>query len=476
MGAWARGRPCTKGQNMFFSDKVFLENQKAIELYDLAKDLPIFDFHCHLSPQDILQDKVFHNLSELWLEGDHYKWRVMRAYGIDEKFVTGDADPKEKFLRFAEALPHFVGNPVYHWAHLELKKYFGLTLPICPDNAEEIWQVTLEKMSDGSFSARKLIAGSGVEGVVTTDDPTDDLLCHQALQKENLPFKVMPCFRADRLINIEKADYLDYVKKLERVSGVEIKGFNDLLTAVERRLDFFVDNGARSVDVGMENFPKGEGDLGVADDVLDDVLSDNIIFDDKINEFKFTLLAHIAKMLRDRNMVMQLHVGVMRNCNTALYEKCGVDAGGDSVANPVDVNLAREFFDFVEINGGLPKTMVYTLNPTAYPTLSTLIGDFQGEVKGKIQLGAAWWFEDHRDGIKKQMRALASTGGLGLFVGMLTDSRSFTSYARHDYFRRIFCSLIGEWVESGEYPDDDKTLTTLIENVCIENAKKYFGV
>ena len=461
---------------MFFDDKVFLENNKAVALYEFAKALPIFDYHCHLSPQDILGDKTFSNLTELWLEGDHYKWRVMRAYGVDEKFVTGDGSAKDKFLHFCEALPHFVGNPVYHWAHLELKNYFGLTLPICPKNAEEIWSRTLEKMADGSFSAKKLIVRSNVECVVTTDDPADDLHFHKALCEEGNPFTVLPCFRADRLLNVEKPDYAEYIKTFGKSAGVVINNFNDLLKAVAIRLDFFKANGANSVDVGMENFPQGEGDYDTANDVFNAVLDDEYVMPDMADEFKFLLLAEIAGMLRERDMVMQLHVGVIRNNNTVLFEKCGVDCGGDSVANVLDVNNARDLFDFIEQGGGLPKCIVYSLNPTAYYPLSTLLGDFQGGQRGKMQLGAAWWFADHRDGIKEQMRLLASTGGLGLFNGMLTDSRSFTSYARHDYFRRIFCSLVGEWVESGEYPDDEETLKTLVKNVCIDNAKKYFGV
>ena len=458
---------------MFFDDKVFLENKVAVELYDYAKTLPIFDYHCHLSPSDILGDRVFNNLTELWLEGDHYKWRIMRAYGIDERYITGDASPEEKFFRFAEALPHFVGNPVYHWAHLELKKYFGITMPICPTNAETIWRTTLEQMADGKFSAKRLIALSNVVGVVTTDDPIDGLECHRALCRENNSFFVRPCFRADRLINIEKPDYLEYISRLERVSGIRINNFGDLLTAIENRIDYFHDNGATAVDIGLEDFPSGKGDVALASTIFMQRKA-GIACDTQ--EYKFTVIAKIGEMLKARGMVMQLHVGVIRNCNTKLFEKCGVDSGGDSVANALNVNNARDLLDCIEKSTGLPKTIVYSLNPTAYYPLATLIGDFQGGERGKIQLGAAWWFADHREGIKEQMRIVAATGGLGLFNGMLTDSRSFTSYARHDYFRRILCSLIGEWVESGEYPSDKVTLENLIKNICIENAKNYFGV
>ena len=458
---------------MFFGDKVFLENKVAVELYDYAKTLPIFDYHCHLSPSDILGDRVFNNLTELWLEGDHYKWRIMRAYGIDERYITGDASPEEKFFRFAEALPYFVGNPVYHWAHLELKKYFGITMAICQKNAETIWRTTLEQMADGKFSAKRLIALSNVVGVVTTDDPVDGLECHRAINRENNPFFVRPCFRADRLINIEKPDYLEYISRLERVSGIRINSFCDLLTAIEKRIDYFRHNGATSVDIGMEDFPAGEGDFALASTIFMQRKA-GIACDTQ--EYKFTVIAKIGEMIKARGMVMQLHVGVIRNCNTKIFEKCGVDSGGDSVANVPNVYNARYLLDCIEKSTGLPKTIIYSLNPTAYYPLATLIGDFQGGERGKIQLGAAWWFCDHRDGIKEQMRIVAATGGLGLFNGMLTDSRSFTSYARHDYFRRILCSLIGEWVESGEYPSDKETLEKLIKNICIENAKNYFGV
>ncbi len=461
---------------MFFDDKVFLENSVAERLYEYAKDLPIFDYHCHLSPADISNDKVFHNLSELWLIGDHYKWRIMRACGVDERYITGNADDKEKFFKFAEILPNFIGNPVYHWAHLELKKYFGLDLPICSKNAEEIWSKTLSKMKDGSFSAKNLIEKSNVIGVVTTDDPTDDLEYHKTLEKQNISFQVLPCFRGDRLVNIEKPDFALYINRLGVLCNTDINDFNNLILSVEKRLDYFLANKANSVDIGLENFPSGRGDEGVANQALQKCLSGSKPTVEEIAEYKFTLISKIGEMLRARGMVMQLHVGVIRNCNTRLFEKCGADAGGDSVANVLDVNNARNLFDCIEKNGGLPKTIVYTLNPVAYYPLSTLIGDFQGGERGKIQLGAAWWFADHRDGIKEQMRVLASTGGLGLFNGMLTDSRSFTSYARHDYFRRILCSLVGEWVEGGEYPSDDETLKALIENICIKNAKRYFGV
>lgn len=456
----------------FFGEKVFLENKVAIKLYDYAKELPIFDYHCHLSPKDIFEDKVFYNLSQLWLEGDHYKWRVMRAYGCDEELITGNASPKDKFFAFAKALPSFIGNPVYHWAHLELCKYFGISLPICSKNAEEIWNTTEKMMVSGDFSAKKLIEKSKVLGVVTTDDPIDDLSFHHRLSKENNPFKVFPCFRADRLLNAEKEEFLSYIQTLGKVAGVEIQSYAQLKEAVKLRLDYFQKAGATAMDVSFADFPKEGEEI----DWIAKVIRGEKLSQKEIEGYKFSLLTFLGTELQKRNMVMQLHVGVIRNDNGKLFSKLGADCGGDSVANPVDIGGAVCLLDKINTETNLPKTIIYTLNPTAYYPLSTLLGAFQGGERGKLQLGAAWWFADHREGIKEQMRHLASQGGLGLFNGMLTDSRSFTSYARHDYFRKILCSLIGEWVENGEYPEDEETLEKLIKDICFDNAVNYFGV
>ena len=458
----------------FMSDDYLITNNTAKKIYKRIKDLPIFDYHCHLSPEEILEDKTFYNLTELWLLGDHYKWRVMRNYGVEERLVTGDAPAYDKFFAFASALPSFIGNPVYHWAHLELKQYFGITTPLSAKTAKDIWDKTVKMMADGSFSARKLIAGSNVDTVGTTDDPTSPLKAHEELAKAGLPFTVVPSFRPDNAINIEKPVFAQYIKKLAAASGFKTETFDGLVSALKNRLDYFVDHGCVATDVSFTDFPKGTGDEAKANKALQDVLAGKKIAKEEEDEFKYCILKRLGGLFAERNLVMQVHTGVLRNQNTSRFAAIGADCGIDSVGNALDIEAGGKLFDDIEKTYGLPKTIVYTLNPNSYYPLATMIGDFAGQIGGKLQLGAAWWFMDHRDGIREQLHIFADTAGLGLFNGMLTDSRSFVSYARHDYFRRIFCSVIGEWVEAGEYPDDLEELVTLAGNVAFYNAKKYF--
>ncbi len=458
----------------FMSDNYLLGNDTARTLYNAVKETPIFDYHCHLSPREIFEDKKFYNLTELWINGDHYKWRLMRAYGIDERFITGAASPRDKFFKFAECLPSFIGNPVYHWAHLELKIYFNLTLPINAYNAEKIWNTSAKIMSDGSFSARSLIARSNVLGVVTTDDPADDLKYHKLLKKEKLPFKVLPCFRPDAALNIEKRDFPRYIEALGESAGVSIDSFAKLVKALNSRLEYFIENGAVAADMAFSDFPQADGLNEIAEAAFQTAISRQSVSASNAAEYRFALLKVLAVMFKDKDIAMQLHTGVIRNVNSVRYSALGADVGNDSVGNSLDIIAASKLFDAVEKTCGMPKTILYTLNPAYYYPLSTLAYDFAGGIKGKMQLGAAWWFSDHRDGIREQLKTLASTGGLGLFNGMLTDSRSFTSYARHDYFRRILCTVVGEWVEQGEYPNDYSALKTLLENICYNNAVNYF--
>lgn len=460
--------------NKFMSDTFLLQNVTAQKLYNTVKDTPIFDYHCHLSPREIYEDKKFYNLTELWLSSDHYKWRLMRAYGIDEAFITGNASPRDKFLKFAECLPAFIGNPVYHWAHLELKIYFNLIIPINASTAAEIWDNTTRIMSDGSFSARKLIARSNVLGVVTTDNPADDLNYHKLLKKEDLSFQVLPCFRPDAALNIEKPDFTRYIANLGESAGTTIDTFDELLAVLNNRLDYFIQNGAVAADIAFSDFPKADGFKEIAEAAFQTALAGLTVSRAYADEYRCAVLKALARLFAEKNIAMQLHTGVIRNINSVRYTELGTDIGNDSVGNSVDIIAAAKLFDAVEKAGGMPKTILYTLNPSSYYPLSTLAYNFAGGIKGKMQLGAAWWFSDHRDGIREQLKILASTGGLGLFNGMLTDSRSFTSYARHDYFRRILCSVIGEWVEDGEYPNDPESLKTLLENICYNNAVKYF--
>ena len=458
----------------FMSDDYLLTNDTAKKVYNKIKDLPIFDYHCHLSPEEILEDKTFYNLTELWLLGDHYKWRVMRNFGVEERLVTGDAPAYDKFFAFASALPSFIGNPVYHWAHLELKKYFGITTPLSAKTAKEIWDKTEKMMANGSFSARKLIAGSNVDTVGTTDDPTSPLKAHEAIAKAGLTFSVIPSYRPDNAINIEKPVFAEYLGKLEQASGIKTSSFDGLVAALENRLDYFVAHGCVATDVSFTDFPKGSGDEKKADKALKDVLAGKKITKEEEDEFKYCILKKLGIMFAQKKLVMQVHTGVLRNQNTTRFKAIGADCGIDSVGNALDIEAGGKLFDDIEKSYGLPKTIVYTLNPNSYYPLATMIGDFAGQIGGKLQLGAAWWFMDHRDGIREQLKIFADTAGLGLFNGMLTDSRSFVSYARHDYFRRIFCSVIGEWAEAGEYPDDMEGLVTLAGNVAFYNAKKFF--
>lgn len=458
----------------FMDADFLLGNQTARALYDrTAAKQPVFDFHCHLSPQEIDENKTFYNLTQLWLAGDHYKWRLMRMAGVDESLITGDAPEKEKFLAFAACLPAFIGNPVYQWAHLELKKYFGITLPVSADTAEEIWAQTLAQMADGHFCARSLIRTSNVETVITTDDPADDLHFHRKMRAEITDFRVLPCFRADNVIHIENEGFRAYIDRLGEAAGVAVSGLDSLKTAIDRRLDFFVENGAVAADMSVTDFP-GKGTPEQADRALRQALAGEVVDASERDAYQFTVLALIGAALAERGMVWQLHCGVLRNLNRTLFRKAGPDCGCDSVGNIINIEHAAALFDAVERKTGLPRTMVYTLNPGAYYPIATLLGDFAGRTRGRLQLGAAWWFLDHADGIREQLRIAALTGSLGFFNGMLTDSRSFVSYARHDYFRRVLCTVIGEWVEDGLYPDDPAALDTLVEDICYRNAARYF--
>ena len=458
----------------FMSDDFMLTSKTARKLYTAVADLPIFDYHCHLNPQEIFDDRKFFNLTELWLEGDHYKWRVMREAGVDERLITGDAPARDKFFAFASVLPEFIGNPVYHWAHMELKKYFGIVKPLSADTAAEIWDETLAAMADGSYSARRLIETSGVKAVVTTDDPLDDLDKHEKLAAEKLSFAVLPCFRCDNVVNIDKDGFADYVHRLADKTGRKINCVDDLLAALAERLDVFKAHGAVAADCSFADFRGGVLAPAVADCALRKKLKGRGISAEESAEYSFRVLAGLAKLFAERGMVMQIHTGVLRNRNSVLFEKLGADCGIDSVANIPDVEAAGRLFDTVEKEGGMPKTIVYTLNSSAYYPLATMLGNFAGGSRGKLQLGAAWWFMDHRDGIREQLRIFAVTGGLGYFNGMLTDSRSFVSYARHDYFRRILCSLLAKWAEAGEYPNDD-SLVRLAQNVSYFNAAGFFS-
>ena len=456
-----------------FLDRDFLlSTDTAKRLYhDVAEELPIIDYHCHLDPKEICGDRRFENITQLWLGGDHYKWRLMRSAGVEEKYITGDAPDREKFQKWAETLGLAVGSPLYHWSHLELRNYFGYTGVLNGDTAEEVWQLCNEKLKN--LSAQKLIVDSKVKALCTTDDPADSLEWHQKLAADgSFPVKVLPSFRPDRALGIEKSDYLDYLKRLG-----EIDSFAQLVSVLKERLAFFAENGCRVSDHGMEAVPCAPATEAEVEAIFQKRLSGALPTASEEKQFKTALLLALGREYARRGMVMQLHFGVIRDVSRRVWGALGPDAGVDAIGDRVSIRELAAFLGALDETNELPKTILYSLDPGDNAALAALIGAFQsGGTVSKLQLGSAWWFNDHQQGIRDQLTALAAGGYLAGFVGMLTDSRSFLSYARHEYFRRILCDLLGNWVESGEYPNDEKALRTIVEGVCLRNAERYFDL
>lgn len=449
-----------------------LSTKTAQVLYHtIAADLPMIDYHCHLSAKEIYEDRRFQNITKLWLEGDHYKWRLMRSFGVEEKYITGEANDKEKFLKWVEALETAIGNPLYHWSHLELQNYFGFDSIICRENSESIWNLCSKKLAREDFSARNLILRSGVEVICTTDDPADTLAWHKKLRESDFAVKVLPSFRPDKALGIEKADFTAYLEKLGYITS-----FASLKEVLKARLDYFVSLGCKVSDHGLAAVPFAPADEAEIEAIFQKRLKGILPTAPEEQKFKTALLLFLGREYAARDMVMQLHFGVMRDINTRVYAALGADAGIDAIGDAVSMKDLAAFLNALEKTGELPKTILYSLNGNDNAALMSVIGAFQGGgVKGKVQLGSAWWFQDHESGMRAQLKALAAQGHLATFVGMLTDSRSFLSYARHEYFRRILCDVVGTWVEEGKYPDDERLLNTIIRGICYENAKKYFG-
>ena len=466
-------------QQPFMDENFLLRTKTARTLYhETAEQLPIIDYHCHLSPREIAQNIRFENITRLMLGGDHYKWRAMLSWGVDEQLIRGDGDDKEKFIAYADALSHAIGNPLYHWTHLELQRVFGIMEPLTKENAGDIYDRATEMLQGDDFRAQALIDKFNVEYLCTTDDPTDDLEFHQAIAAEgSLKAKVYPAFRPDKALNIESAGFADYIQQLSRVAGMEITSTADVLTALEHRVEYFHACGARVADHGMETVPWGEPSFKQADKAFHAAMEGEEIKQKHIDSYRTVVLAGLGAMYAQHGWAQQYHIGAMRNNNTAMFHRYGPDVGFDSIIdNNFAHNLSR-LMDLQDSQGQLPKTILYPLNPAANAVIGTMLGNFQQSgVKGKIQMGSAWWFLDNRFGMEEQLRTLASLGVLGTFVGMLTDSRSFVSYPRHEYFRRILCNLIGDWVENGEYPKDADILKDLVRDICHDNAKAYFGL
>ena len=460
----------------FMDEDFLLTTETAKNLYhNYAEKLPIIDYHCHLSPQEIYEDVRYENITQVWLGADHYKWRQMRSNGVEEKYITGDASDREKFQKWAETLEKAIGNPLYHWSHLELKKYFGYEGHLCGDTAQEVWDLTSEKLKQDNMSARGLILQSNVDTICTTDDPIDSLEWHRKIKEDGFGVKVLPAWRPDKAMNIEKADFVQYIAKLAQVSGVEIKDFDSLIEALKNRMDFFAENGCTVSDHGLEYVMYESYEPAEVNEIVKTRLSDGVLTKTEERKYKTAFMTALGREYAKKNWVMQLHYGVQRDLNKKVFNALGPDAGIDAINTYSSSIEMGQYLNALAIDDSLPKTIIYSLNPADNAAIGTVIGCFQdSSAVGKIQHGAAWWFNDHKTGMMEQMTSLANLGLLGNFVGMLTDSRSFLSYTRHEYFRRIMCELIGGWVENGEYPDDEKALKQIVEGISYYNCKNYF--
>ena len=461
-----------------FMDKDFLlSNPTAVKLYhDFAANTPVLDYHCHINPKEIAEDRKFDNITQVWLGGDHYKWRYMRSSGIDEKYITGDASDKEKFLKWAEVLGKAIGNPLYHWSHLELQRYFNFYKPLNKNTAEEAWEVCNAALAQDDMSVRNIIRRSNVTLLCTTDDPIDDLRYHKEIaEDETFEVKVLPAWRPDKAMNLEKENYLDYLSQLEKVSGITIKTFKDLKAALLNRMDFFASMGCTVSDHGLENVMYQPGTEEQIEKVFTKRLSGELPSRGEELKFKTEFLLFVCREYAKRDWVLQLHYGAKRDNNKKMFDILGPDTGYDCIKNETSAAELADFLNALEVIGELPKTIIYSLNPVDNAYIGTILGCFQSsEAVAKIQQGSAWWFNDHKVGMQEQMASLASLGNLSGFVGMLTDSRSFLSYTRHEYFRRILCNYFGTLVENGEYPEDYEILGEMVKDISYYNAVRYF--
>ncbi|MBQ1530606.1 MAG: glucuronate isomerase [Solobacterium sp.] len=472
-----------------FMDKNFLlETETAQHLFhDYADKMPLVDYHCHISPKEIYEDRRFNNLAEVWLGGknpdgtyfgDHYKWRVMRSNGVPEDYITGDKPDFERFLKFVEALEMAIGNPMYHWCNMELHKFFGVEEPLTLDNAEAIWNKCNDMLqNDPNMTVRGLIKQSNVAFIGTTDDPIDSLEWHQKIREDQtITVKVCPSFRPDKAININKEGFVQYIGQLAKSVGKEkLETADDVIAALIERLEFFAEMGCRASDHGLDYIPFRKGTAEEVNAVYAKVMNGECITVEEAEKYQTAVLLALGKAYHRLDIAMQLHYSCHRNANERMFRRLGPDTGFDMIAQNNCGELIADLLSELDQNAECPKTILYSLNPVDNELLGTLLGCFQSdEVPGKIQLGSAWWFNDTKSGMEDQMRALANLGLLGNFVGMLTDSRSFLSYARHDYFRRIMCNMVGNWVENGEYPNYEASLKKIVEGISYNNAARYF--
>ena len=463
--------------SQFLTENFLLHSPAAVRLYhDYAKKMPIYDYHCHIDPREIYEDRRFENITQLWLGGDHYKWRVMRSNGVPEEFITGSAPDREKFQKFAEALPRAIGNPMYHWCHLELKNYFGYEGVLNGDTAQEVWELTAARLAEPDFSAKDLILRSNVAMIGTTDDPCSALRYHKLLAQSDFPVKVCPSFRPDPALNPHKPGFAVYIRKLSDAAGFPIRTVADVARALTIRMEYFDAMGCRAADHGLDYVMFRQAPEEELNETLRRALAGEAVTKEQREAYQTYLMLHCGREYARLGWAMQIHFSCVRSANSRALANIGVDTGFDCIAVSDSCAALFSLMDTWEKEQKLPKTILYSLNPADDQWLDSLLGAFQSdEIPGKVQHGSAWWFNDHKTGMQHQLTSLANLGILGNFIGMLTDSRSLLSYARHEYFRRILCDLIGTWVENGEYPEDMEYLGSLVEDICANNAKRYFG-
>ena len=444
----------------------FIGNDTGKKLYKKFRNLPIVDYHCHLSPKEIYEDLPFNNIGEIWLAADHYKWRLMRTAGIEEDLITGDKTSyKDKFTNYSKALEFAAGHPLYHWSHLELMMYFGIDTPLNSETADQIWEKANSYIKETKMSPRKLIEQSNVQIICTTDDIADELTWHEKIaQDSSFKTKVLPTFRTDNLLLIRRDGYKEYVDNLGRVSGIKITDFSSLKLAVEKRLEYFCEHGCRISDLGIPMFPDRIADDNECDKIFKSALVGKDVSDDQYSGFVGNMYLFLNGLYKERNIISQWHLAVVRNSNSVLAQRNGADCGVDCVGNPINGNHLIMMLDAINKTSGLPDTIIYSLNESNISQIACIAAAFPN-----VHSGAAWWFCDHKRGICDQIKVISENASLGSFYGMLTDSRSFLSYARHDYFRQILCGIVGEWIESGEY--DLQSAERLIEKICYENIK-----
>lgn len=459
-----------------FLDKDFLLSTKtAQDLYhNHAAKMPIYDFHNHLSAQEIYEDKKFADITEAWLAFDHYKWRALRSNGVLEHFITGDASSYEKFEKWAEAMPYLFGNPLYHWTHLELQRYFDIDTPLDGNSAKEIYEEVNKKLQTDDFSVRNLLKMANVYALGTTDDPCDDLKYHKALKAEDYEIKVQPTFRTDNIVNIQKPGFVPYIKRFEETVGYDIKTYTDFEKAIKERIEYFKDAGAAFADHGLDEMLYEDATLEEVGEIFEKGLNNETLTKSEISKYQGYVQNMLGKEYARLGWVMQLHIGPMRNNSTRMFEKIGPDTGFDSMQDKeVAFGLSR-FLDSLDKTDELPKTILYNLNPKDNAVLASMLGNFQsGPTPSKIQFGPGWWFNDQKDGMFEHLEVLAANGLVSRFVGMLTDSRSFLSFPRHEYFRRILCEFIGNAVENGEFPADMEFLGKMVEDISFNNIINY---